>query len=293
MARSRRARGIGLVIGGLFLFLLPLVSLLFPEPAQAQCGASASSCKDCHEVQGKAPVNNDGTGWHQSHAFGDFCVFCHAGNQQATVKDEAHTAMVPPLSDVKAACQSCHPSDLADRVQVYAAILKVTPGSGGLTPTSVAPQATAPAQSGQGGGTTSNAQPTSTVSAPATSVPLPAGLVVDDPNTIDYVQRYEEIVLGKRPVNWGNIALGVMIGLVVLGGGGLVIFNEIKLRGVLLATRRVEGEYPSDVVDMLPAITELKPQSRQSLRNILRHPAKTDKVLGALDSLVSDEKSEE
>ena len=55
-------------------------------------------------------------------------------------------------------------------------------------------------------------------------------MVVNDPNLVDYVQRYNEIVLGERPVNWGNIILIGLIGLVVVGGGGFVIFNEMRLR---------------------------------------------------------------
>ena len=43
---------------------------------------------------------------------------------------------------------------------------------------------------------------------------------------VDYAQRYNEIVLGERPVNWGNIALIGLIALVVVGGGGFVLFNE-------------------------------------------------------------------
>ena len=69
------------------------------------------------------PVNNDGTAWHTSHAFGDFCYICHAGNQQVKDENEAHTGMVPPLSDIKASCMQCHPNDLQDRAQVYATAL--------------------------------------------------------------------------------------------------------------------------------------------------------------------------
>src|SRR5512145_3429563 len=97
-------------LGGLLLLLagLSLWFLLLPQPVAAQCGSQASSCKNCHEVQAQDPVNNDGTGWHESHAFGDFCYLCHAGNPQATDIEAAHTGLVPPLADVKAACQQCH-----------------------------------------------------------------------------------------------------------------------------------------------------------------------------------------
>ena len=103
---QRKKTLIFLFLGALMLFVGTALWLLQPQPAKAQCGSQASSCKTCHEVQSQKPVNSDGTGWHQSHAFGDFCVFCHAGNEQATDKVAAHTGMVPPLSDVKSACQS-------------------------------------------------------------------------------------------------------------------------------------------------------------------------------------------
>jgi hypothetical protein len=283
--------GITLIIGGLLLLLTPrpVAAQSFVERSVlAQCGSQTSSCKDCHEVQGKDPVNNDGTGWHQSHAFGDFCILCHAGNEQATDKDAAHVGMVPPLADVKASCQSCHPSDINERAQVYAKALNISLG-GPTTSQNTADSTATPGTSP----TPPAAQ--STVSAPVSqpaSVSAPASneVVVNDPNAVDYVQRYNEIVLGERPVNWGNIILAVLIGLVVLGGGGFVILNEVRLR---TATRQVQGEYPAEVVDMLPALADLKPQSRQSLRNILRHPQKTDKVLGLVDTLVSDDKTEE
>lgn len=104
------------------------------QPVQAQCGSQVSSCKNCHEVQGQDPVNGDGKGWHIGHAFGDFCYICHAGNNQAVEKDAAHVGMVPPLADVKAACQQCHPNDLMERAQVYAITLGVDISTGAITP---------------------------------------------------------------------------------------------------------------------------------------------------------------
>jgi hypothetical protein len=282
--------GIALIIGGLLLLLAPRPVAAQPfigRSVLAQCGSQTSSCKDCHEVQGKDPVNNDGTGWHQSHAFGDFCILCHAGNEQATDKAAAHVGMVPPLSDIKASCQSCHPSDVNERAQVYAKALNISLGGPTTSQNPVHPTATPGTSS-----TPPAAQATvsALVSQPVSvSVPASNEVVVNDPNAVDYVQRYNEIVLGERPANWGNIILAVLIGLIVLGGGGFVILNEVRLR---TATKRVEGEYPAEVVDMLPAIAGLKPQSRQSLRNILRHPQQSEKVLGLVDNLVSDDNEE-
>ncbi len=96
------------ITAGMVIVIAIGLFLATATPVSAQCGSQASSCKNCHEVQGQDPVNSDGTGWHQSHAFGDFCYICHGGNQQATDKDAAHQGMVDPLSDIKAACQQCH-----------------------------------------------------------------------------------------------------------------------------------------------------------------------------------------
>lgn len=257
---------------------------------ELQCGSQASSCKNCHEVQAEMPVNNDGTGWHESHAFGDFCIFCHAGNDQATDALAAHTAMVSPLSDVKAACQQCHSSDLTERAQVYASILNVSLDNEAKTPvpdavTSV-PELNIQIATQQ----PPAAQPTSQ---PIVSVPVANEVVIDDPDIVDYVQRYNEIVLGERPVNWGNIVLVALIGLIVVGGGGFVILNEARQHNSTIETKRVEGEYPVDVVDMLPAIARLKLQTRQALTKILSNPKKTEKVLNVIDTLVSDEETTE
>ena len=110
---------------------------------------------------------------------------------------------------------------------------------------------------------------------------------------MDYSQRYDQIVLGKGPVNWGNVILIAMIGLMVVGGGGFVLTREKLVKVSFGDTKKVEGEYPNDVVDMLPAISSLKPQARKSLKNILDNPGKTENVLGLIDAVVSDKKTKE
>ena len=104
------------VIAGILIVIASGIALALTKPAHAaqcgsqvssvlaQCGSQVSSCKNCHEVQEKKPVNNDGTPWHTSHAFGDFCYICHGGNQQATDETAAHTGLVSPLSDIQASC---------------------------------------------------------------------------------------------------------------------------------------------------------------------------------------------
>lgn len=272
------------VFAGILMLIATGIALAYVQPAHAQCGSQASSCKNCHEVQGQKPVNNDGTGWHQSHAFGDFCYICHGGNQQATDKDAAHAGMVPPLSDVKAACQSCHVQDLDARAKVYADILGVQVGTGGGT-ASTSPTQAAPASNNQ-----PPSQPSSSGSGP---------VVVDTSNqpTIDYVQQYDESVLGKTTINWGNIIVAIMIVIMVIVGGTVVYLNERKLRGGSEAKPavKVEGEveirledYPAEVLALLPKVKALNPVGRKALAKLLSNPDAASDLLLTLSRLDPD-----
>ena len=269
---------------GLMLLVGLGIFLATAHPVDAQCGSATSSCKSCHEVQGKKPVNNDGTAWHKSHAFGDFCVICHGGNSQSMEETTAHTGMVPPLSDIKASCQQCHVKDLTQRAQVYATTLGIILDSSSSSSSGTSTKATSvPAQSGQ-----TVATPVGVVNAALTTE-----LNVNDPNLVDYVKNYDEIVLHKTPTNWGNVILLVVIGLLVVGGGGFVIINEKLVRLSFGETKTITGEYPSEAVDMLPAITRLNSRTRHLLKKILGRPEKTEKVFGLIDEIISDEKSED
>jgi hypothetical protein len=270
-----------MIVAGIMLVLVTSLWLMTATPAKAQCGSQASSCKNCHEVQAQDPVNADGTGWHQSHAFGDFCYICHAGNNQATDKAAAHEGMVAPLADIKASCQQCHATDLQARAQVYADKLGIQIGTGSAP---VSP-ATIPAAPASG---SSEAVPASAASNPDCNK-----VVVDDPNTVNYAQSYDEIVLGRKPINWGNMILIGMIALMLIGGGGFIIAREKLVNVKFGDTRKVEGEYPADVIEMLPKIAGLKARARKSLKNILDNPQKADKVLDLMDVVVSDKETEE
>lgn len=195
-----------------WLLLAVAFWLASAEPVRAQCGSQASSCKDCHEVQAQLSVNADGTGWHQSHAFGDFCYICHGGNTQSTDKDTAHTGMVAPMDDVKASCQQCHPKDLSERAKVYADILGVTTGSADAAGPDSAPAA-AP---------TCGPAPTA-MPEPANNIPDDKRVVLVQPaETVDYVARYNENVLGVREVNWPLVGLITFGFVAVIGGAGFV-----------------------------------------------------------------------
>lgn len=256
------------ILAGEVILIITGALLMTTTPASAQCGSQASSCKNCHEVQGQFSVNADGTGWHQSHAFGDFCYICHAGNNQAKDKAAAHEGMVDPLSDVAASCQQCHVADLQERAQVYASALGVEIGTGSSTPASGSSDAVA----------------VSAESAPSATTNQCNEVVVDDPNVVNYAQNYDAIVLGKNPVNWGNMILIGMIGVMVVGGGGFVVTREKLVNVKFGDTRQVEGEYPLDVVEMLPKIAALKTDARKSLKNVLDNK-KADKVFDLMDAV--------
>lgn len=270
------------------LLIAGLIVLWPTEDASAQCGSQASSCKNCHEVQGQDPVNNDGTSWHQSHAFGDFCYLCHAGNSQSMDKATAHTGMVPPLSDVKAACQSCHPGDLMDRAQVYATALGVEVGTGG---------GSTPSSSGDSTGGTGGSSDSGSSAAGDTGLSAPVGMVVDTADVIDYNLRYE----GKTPVKWGNVIIGLLIGVVALGGGSYVFINERKLRGLPAITvskpkkaavespavPQIEG-YSSEVLSLLPRIAQLNPVGLHALNRLLENPEEASELLHSLSRLDPD-----
>lgn len=269
------------------LFILAGLFLLWPaEDASAQCGSQASSCKNCHEVQGQDPVNNDGTGWHVSHAFGDFCYICHGGNNQSMDQDEAHTGMVPPLSDVQAGCASCHPADLSERAGVYAAALGVEVGMGGGSNTPAQP---------------SGSQDASAAAGESSSQSSPPAMMFASSDVIDYNQRYAETVLGQRQVNWGDVILSLMIVMVAVGGGGFVYWNERRRRGLPLipanmrpsadSTPResvqIEG-YPDEVAALLPKIARLNPVGLHALKKLLENPDQASELLHSLSRLDPD-----
>jgi hypothetical protein len=281
-----------LIFSGLGVLILAGIFLLWPaSKASAQCGSQASSCKNCHETQAQDPVNNDGTGWHQSHAFGDFCYICHAGNNQSMDKATAHTGMVAPLSDIKPACQSCHPNDLMERAQVYATKLGVTVDltGGGAAPTAAASATiTMTTTTGQTGG-----------GAPA--IPASPGLVgtSGSGSTIDYTQQYNQNVLGQRSINWGNVIVGFLIVVVAVGGGAFIFWNERRLRGLAAGkaparTAPVASEapvvegYSPEVTALLPLLAQLNPVGLHSLKRLLANPEEANELLHGLSRLDPD-----
>ncbi|HEY85630.1 MAG TPA: hypothetical protein G4N96_11040 [Chloroflexi bacterium] len=189
----------------LFMLAVALIMvgivLTIPQPAQAQCGSSASSCKSCHETQGADPVNAEGD-WHIQHAFGDFCEFCHAGNVQAADKDAAHEGLAVPMDDVAASCQGCHPQDLMERSEIYASTLGVDLSAGG---------------SGGNPGNSTAGEDASSTDDCGSNVAAPLG-----GEEIDFNLLYVEKTAPKPFIaNWGNLILILM--LFGLGGAFFLV----------------------------------------------------------------------
>jgi hypothetical protein len=189
--------------------------------------------------------------------------------------------MVPWYSDVKAGCASCHPSDYEQLAQQYATTLGVTLGGGGTTSPAATPVATSVTTS--------------------TMETLPSGggggIVVSQPGSIDYVQQYQQTVLGKHPINWGNVILMVIILVLVLGGGAFVYWNERRRRGLKgffgsqAVVTPVEGQIPvvegysGEVTELLPLIAKLNPVGLHALKRILANPDQANEILHALSHI--------
>jgi hypothetical protein len=269
-----------LAAGFVLLITVGIFLLLPAQPVSAQCGSQVSSCKNCHETQAKDPVNNDGTAWHTSHAFGDFCYLCHAGNNTATDETAAHTGMVDPLSDIAASCKSCHAADYQAKAQVYATTLEVTIGASAAAPTQAASQ---PSTS------STPAAPAAPAAAPAAAIPAAA--------MVDYSQRYAEVVLGQKPVNVGDVILIVMIAAMLFGGGYFVLRREgwvsVSFQDArqIQATKVVQEGYPADVVEMVPELAKLKPDARRNLRQILAKPGTAAELFASIVKLIKPDDS--
>jgi hypothetical protein len=193
-----------------------------------------------------------------SHAFGDFCEFCHGGNVQAADEAAAHQGLVQPLDDVKTNCSSCHAADYQTKADTYAKALGVTLGAstGGTTPPSTASSATSNAA----------AQPAQ----PAAPQPAPAATPTFDQVT-DYVAQYR--AEHPKPLSAGTIFTGLMLGLTVVGGGTFMYWNEKRLRSMphLAVGETTVGadEQSQEIARLLPILKKLDAETLRALHTIL------------------------
>jgi hypothetical protein len=253
----------------------------------AQCGSQASSCKNCHEVKGENSVNAKGD-WHISHAFGDFCEFCHGGNVQAPDKAAAHEGLIDPFNDVKTNCSACHADDYPAKAEKYATALGVTVGAGTTRP---------PAASSGSGSSQPSSQPPAQqppVQPAQETAPKPALVLPSQAEIVDYTQP-------AGTVNTGNVIVALLLAVTVAGGGAFVYWNEKRLRKAKIAAAAAASgaaaqpaepaaitaidQLPPEVVKLLPALRQLDPRTLKALRIILSDRKRGEELLQALSAL--------
>ena len=275
-----------LVIITIGLALPAIVWLTMPQPeASAQCGSQVSSCKNCHEVQGKDPVAKKGQ-WHIDHAANDYCEFCHSGNVQASDKDKAHVGMVKPGDNLKASCGGmCHQDYQARADKYIAAGMMVGGGaaqppaapSGDQTtaqPTQPAQPAAQPTQPAQPA-----AQPTQPAAQPAQSkpaAPLPAGGQI-----VDFNQPKPNLEANPSAVNVGNIVLGALVVIVLIAGVAIVVMGEggLKKLAAWQMQPAVASVYRAPLPDNWQDLVKAKPELEQVLPLLARADSRTIKAI--------------
>jgi len=249
-----------------------------PKDTQAACGASTSSCKTCHEVQGADPVSKKGN-WHIQHSFGDFCQACHLGVATETDKTKAHAGVVAkPLAQPDQSCASCHPADTAARVAKYGG---AAAGSTPATPGTPAP-GTAP-EAGTG---------TVTPSAAATQVPPSANPNFD---ILDFNSSGKLTGIAWAIIIANILALLVLVGLLWKWKKGLwpwsyvqgrqknVPFNTLPLEVQDVFNQLLKGD-----MHTVLALQEIlkREQGRQLLRAVTLLP---EPILAQLQTLDENE----
>ncbi len=254
------------------------------DRADAQCGTQASSCKNCHEVQGQYPVNAEGQ-WHVDHAAQDLCVFCHAGNPQATDAEAAHQGLVSWNEDVRAGCYTCH-EDYLDKANVYASILGVEVMEGG--------QAAPP----PGGEEPAQEEPSQPVETEEASEPVEAEEAPPAGEVIDYNAIYEESARTIEPLKLADVILAIVaVGMAAVGAVLVWQWEGLgqKLLGGVLEIMRPRQVTPRPweltpvEVEPLPEAVEEAFSDSPELLELLPYLRKADaETLRALRKLLAD-----
>lgn len=262
-----------LSLGGLFTALVVSILLGVQQPkiAEAACGASTSSCKTCHEVQGKDPVSQKGD-WHTQHSFGDFCQACHLGNATATDKAQAHQGMIKnPLTQADQTCASCHPSDTAARVAKYGGTAGATTTKpSGTSSGAASGSASAAGSSTSAGSTSPSAAATQTPStAPSTAATQAPAASNPNYDVIDYNKNFSNL-------NIWTVLFGVADILIVLA---LIVLLWRWKKGVWLWQYMQHHKDAEILINLEKETPEIK-----TIFNLL-HDCETDTVI-AVESLL-------
>ena len=231
------------------------------ETARAACGASASSCKTCHEINRKKPVNTNGD-WHKQHAMGDYCSFCHGGNVQAQDETGAHAGLVKPFADVQTSCSSCHLDDYKAKAKVYADALGVKVGTGG----------------GGSGGTGGSGGGGSAPTGGANVAPASASGPV-----LDFNQYYAQYT-GAGGLRARDMALIAFAVLIALGFPAIWAFYRYRDR-VAAWIRRPRPEPDKQTLDLAKRLKHVDQSTRDHVFSLVADSRSAALVAAALGSL--------
>jgi hypothetical protein len=196
-------------------------AVLTASTARAQCGATLSSCRQCHEVDANGPAP-PAARWHTDHALGDFCADCHGGDRAARDEASAHVGLVDPLSAPAERCVVCHAGE-ASKLDAY--LPEEKPKAARGVPSPASPK---PPSSGSAGG--SGRQANTTLAILAAVLAFGGGTYV----LRDEARRRSQKLPSARAVlarkEWSPYVCGALLGVVVaasmamfghrLSGGG-------------------------------------------------------------------------
>ncbi|CAA7600424.1 Multihaem cytochrome [Acididesulfobacillus acetoxydans] len=272
-------------------FSVVLVSGLLlsaPKMAEAACGASTSSCKTCHEVQGKLPVNQKGA-WHTQHAFGDFCQACHLGNASETDMTKAHVGVIKnPLTEPSQTCASCHPSNTAAMVAKYGGSAGSS-GPTGSTPASGGTSAPAAGSSSTpASGSASSPSPAATqvpaVSQPGAAQTSPSA----NPNfdVIDFNKNFQSPV-SLWTIVFGLVDLVILLALAVLlwrWWKGVWLWQYLKPRNAGEHLVNLKRESP-EIRDIFYKLRDCEPETVTAVAALLNRGREGQKLLRTVAGL--------
>jgi hypothetical protein len=113
----------------------------------------------------------------------------------------------------------------------------------------------------------------------------------NDPDLVDYVERYNREVLNQHPTNWGNVILIVLLVMLLCVGVFFVNRREGWISLTVGERKELDKAMPADVVDIAERVAKLKVGTRRSLTHLLDKPGVAAEMLAAWDGLPTDSES--
>jgi hypothetical protein len=190
---------------------------LAPRSADAQCGATVSSCRQCHEL-GVEKTLRGADPWHQDHAFGDLCSNCHGGDRASGDLSLAHLGIVDPLENGGERCRGCHAEE-------HAAVAGYLDRRVALSQVAINPRAPRPAKESAHAesGPRTSARANNVLGSAASLLAILGSVIVAK----DWRRRGSPCAVRRfrlRDLEWSPYVAGALLGLVV--AVSMVVFGH-------------------------------------------------------------------